>query len=1053
MTRVFPRPEPSAPSRAWPGAGEARNPPLPAYAVELRDRLGEAVAGEVGFGGGDRAMYAYDASVYRQVPIGVVTPRDAADVEAALEVCRRFGAPVLARGCGTSLTGQTVNGAVVFDFTRHMDRIAELTPLRRTARVQPGVICDELRDAAARYGLTFGPDPATHDHATIGGMVGNNSCGVHSVTAGKTVDNVEELEIVTYDGTRMRVGATGEDELECVIAAGGRRGAIYAGLRHIRDTYGDAIRRGLPDIPRRVSGYNLDALLPENGFHVARALVGSEGTLALTLDATCRLVRLPPFRALVVLGYPDIPSSGDDVPWLLRFGAIGLEFTSRHVVTNLQAKGFRLGGEDLLPPGRAWLLTEFGGETQREADARAARLVRAVRSRPHGPSCRFYDDPADETAVWEIRRHSAGTARMPVGLGGHGGWPNWEDAAVHPDVLGPYLRDFLRLLDRHGYDAVFYGHWGQGCVHSRIDFDLRSLGGVRAFRRFMEEAADLVVAYGGSLSGEHGDGHGRAELWPRMFPPELMRAFEEFKRVWDPDGRMNPHKLIDPYPLDAHLREGPAYRPRDLEHVFGYPLDGGSFTEAAGRCFGVGKCRHLSGGVMCPSFMVTREEKHSTRGRARLLQEMAESAGPVEGRWRSEAVREALDLCLACKGCRSDCPVQVDMATYKAEFLHHYYAGRPRPRQAYALGLIDVWARLASRVPRLANAVTHAPVLGRLAKLATGIAPERDAPRFARRTFRRLMAGHVPRNPGGPPVLLWPDTFTEHFQPEVGVAAVDVLESAGFHVIVPEGPLCCGRPLYDYGMLTLARRYLRRVLDAVGPLVEAGIPVVGLEPSCLAVFRDELTNLLPDDLDARRLHANSYLLSEFLTRHAPGWPLPRLRRRALVQVHCHHHAVMGFDAERALLRDMGLDVEIPDSGCCGMAGGFGYEAGEHYAVSMAAGERVLLPKVRAADPGTLIVADGFSCRGQITAGTGRRPLHLAQVLALAIREGELGPVGHTVDGAVGSAADHAAGDGGGGHRGLRALVAGGAGAAVAVAAALAARRRVRVPSRETHHGR
>ncbi|MEU8198354.1 FAD-binding oxidoreductase [Microbispora amethystogenes] len=362
----------------WPRPGEARNPPQPPYAGELRDRLGEVVAGEVRFGGGDRALYAYDDSVYRQVPIGVVTPRDEADVEAALEVCRRFGAPVLARGCGTSVTGQTVNAAVVFDFTRHLDRVGEISPARRTARVQPGVICDRLRDAAAPYGLTFGPDPATHDHATLGGMIGNNSCGTHSLAAGKTVDNIEELEILTFDGTRMRVGATGDDELECVIAAGGRRGAIYAGLRHIRDTYADAIRRGLPDIPRRVSGYNLDALLPENGFHVARALVGSEGTLALVLGATCRLVRLPPRRALVVLGYPDIPSSGDDVPWLLRFGPIGLEFTSGHVVANLHAKGFRLGGEALLPPGRAWLLAEFGGETQGEADARAGRRAVAA---------------------------------------------------------------------------------------------------------------------------------------------------------------------------------------------------------------------------------------------------------------------------------------------------------------------------------------------------------------------------------------------------------------------------------------------------------------------------------------------------------------------------------------------------------------------------------------------------------------------------------------------------------------------------------------------------
>ncbi|WP_055481986.1 FAD-binding and (Fe-S)-binding domain-containing protein [Sphaerimonospora mesophila] len=981
------------------GHADARNPPLPPYAAELRAALDRAVAGDVRFGPGDRAMYAHEASIFRQVPVGVVLPRDAGDVEAALAVCRRFGAPVLGRGCGTSLAGQSVNEAVVFDFTRHMDAIVGLDPGRRSARVQPGVICDALRDAAEPYGLTFGPDPATHDHATLGGMIGNNSCGVHSVMAGKTVDNIDELDVVTYDGTRMRVGPTAEAELERVIMAGGRRGAIYAGLRRIRDTYARAIREGMPDIPRRVSGYNLDALLPENGFNVARALVGSESTLALTLEATCRLVESPPHRSLVVLGYPDIPSSGYDVPWLLGFGAIGLEFTSRHVVDNLRAKRFPAARHArLLPPGEAWLLMEFGGETRREADARARALIRALatlRTRPYPgghtpPSHRFYEEPDEAAAVWEIRSESAGTSRMPVGLGGHGGWPNWEDAAVAPERLGPYLRDFVRLLDRYGYDGVFYGHWGDGCVHCRIDFDLRTAEGVRRYRRFMEEAADLVVSHGGSLSGEHGDGHGRAELWPRMFPPELMRAFAEFKRLWDPEGRLNPHKLIDPYPLDAHLREGTAYHPEQPATVFAFPQDGGGFAEAVGRCFGVGACRRVGGGVMCPSFMVTREERHSTRGRARLLQEMCETGGPIGDGWRSEEVKEALDLCLACKGCRGDCPVRVDIATYKAEFLHHYYAGRLRPRQAYALGLIDVWARLAARVPELANAVTHAPGLRRVVKLAAGVAPERDVPRFARRTFRAVFAARSrrlgERNVGGPPVLLWPDTFTDHFQPEIGVAAVTVLEAAGFRVIVPDGPLCCGRPLYDYGMLRLARRYLRRVLDALRPHLEAGIPLVGLEPSCLAVFRDELVNLMPRDLDARRLHAQSLTLSEFLTGHAADWPVPRLRRAALVQPHCHHHAVMGLAAEKRLLREMELDAEFPDAGCCGMAGSFGYEAGERYRVSMAAGERVLLPRVRACPPDTLIIADGFSCRGQIADGTGRTALHLAEVLALAIRE-------------------------------------------------------------------
>jgi FAD/FMN-containing dehydrogenase/Fe-S oxidoreductase len=966
---------------------------VPGLVRELR----RDVRGEVRFTPGDRALYAYDASIFRQPPLGVVIPRDADDVEAALAACREHGAPVFGRGCGTGLAGQTVNAAVVFDFSKHMHGIDGIDPAGRVARVQPGVVCDTLRDAAEEYGLTFGPDPATHDHATLGGMIGNNSCGTHSVMAGKTVDNIDELEVLTYDGTRMWVGATGEDELARIINAGGRRGAIYSGLKRIRDTYAEDIRAGMPHIPRRVSGYNLDQLLPENGFNVARALVGTESTCALTLSATCRLVHSPPQRSLVALGYPDIPSSGDDVAWLMDgFEPIAVEFMSEQVIEHLHAKGFDFGGADLLPEGRGWVLVEFGGEDKAEADAKAERLIRALDRRPAAPTHRIYEDPAREATVWEARKHGVGSTRMPLALGGHPGWPNWEDAAVPPEQLGHYLRDFEKLLARHGRDGVTFGHWGQGCVHCRIDWNLRTRDGVAEYRRFMEEAADLVVSHGGSLSGEHGDGHGRAELWPKMFSPRLMHAFEEFKALWDPDDKLNPHKLVDPYPLDTHLREGAGYQTLPLATAFAFPEDDGSFADAVGRCFGVGACRHLDGGVMCPSFMVTREEKHSTRGRARLLQEMTRAAGPLKDRWRSDDVREALDLCLACKGCRGECPVRVDMASYKAEFLHHHYRRRVRPRQAYALGLIDKWARLASHVPALANATTHAPGISRIAKAAAGIAPQRHAPRFAAQTFVDWFAARPVRHPDGPPVLLWPDTFTNYFAPQVGVAAVGVLEAAGFRVRLPaRRGLCCGRPLYDYGMLTLARRYLRRVLRQLAPQLRDGTPVVGLEPSCLAVFRDELGNLFPHDPDAQRLRAQSLSLPEFLRAHAPNWPLPRLDRDALVQVHCHQHAVIGFDTERDLLERMGVGLEMAEAGCCGMAGSFGYEAGEKYEVSVAAAERALLPKVRAAAADRLILANGFSCRSQIESLGNRHGLHVAEVLAMAIEHGPTGSTGST----------------------------------------------------------
>jgi FAD/FMN-containing dehydrogenase/Fe-S oxidoreductase len=981
-----------------PATNVSRHPAVPAYAEPLERELQAAIDGEVRFDAGARGLYAYDASVFRQVPIGVVIPRHEQDVLAALEACRRHGAPVLGRGCGTALAGQAVNTAVIFDFSKYLNTLVHLDPQARRARVQPGLICDELRDAAEDHQLTFGPDPATHDHATLGGMIGNNSCGTHSVMAGKTVDNVDEMDVVTYDGVRMRVGRTSDEQLEAIIAQGGRRGAIYESLKHLRDTYADVIRSGMPDIPRRVSGYNLDQLLPENGFNVAGALIGTEGTCALTLEATVRLVPSPRKRGLVVLGYPDIPASGYDVPWLMGFDPIALEFTSRHVLENMHAKGMSFG-EDRLPPGEAWLLIEFGGDSQDEADAKAERLFTALDERgDDGPSHRLYEDPDSESAVWEIRRHSAGTSRMPVDLGDHGGWPNWEDAAVPPERLGDYLSDYLKLLKRYDYDGVFFGHWGQGCIHCRINYDLRTSDGVATYRRFMEDAADLVVSYGGSLSGEHGDGHGRAELWPKMFPPELMRAFAEFKRIWDPDNRMNPGKLVDPYPLDSHLREGTSYAPLPLKTTFQWPLDGHDFASAVGRCFGVGKCRHLHGGVMCPSFMVTRDEKDSTRGRARLLQEMAEASGPVKDRWRSEEVKQSLDLCLACKGCKGDCPVKVDVASYKAEFLHHYYQGRLRPRQAYALGLIPVWARIASRLPRLANLATHAPGISRVVKAAGGVAADRVPPRFATRTFRDWFdQAHHDWRPEAERVLLWPDTFVNYFEPEIGVATVDVLEAAGFRVDLPREGLCCGRPFYDYGMLGLAKRYLSRILDAVRDDIRAGVSIVGMEPSCVAVFRDELLNLFPGDADAQRLSAQTFTLSEFLRKHAPDFQPPELHANALVQAHCHHRSVMGFDAEEEVLRSLGLELEMPDSGCCGMAGSFGYEAGDRYDVSVAAGERVLLPAVRDAADDTVIVADGFSCRSQIKAGTGRRALHLAQVIALAYREGRTGPAGRPED--------------------------------------------------------
>jgi FAD/FMN-containing dehydrogenase/Fe-S oxidoreductase len=947
--------------------------------------LRSKIRGEVRFDRGSRAMYSTDASNYRQLPVGVVIPREMEDVVQTLAVCREFGLPVLARGGGTSLAGQCCNAAVVLDFSKYLHHVLSVDPERRTARVQAGCVLDELRHAAERYNLTFGPDPATHSHNTLGGMIGNDSCGVHSVMAefygpgARTADQVEELEIVTYDGLRLTVGPTPEDELERIISEGGRRGEIYSKLRDLRDRYADLIRERFPNIPRRVSGYNLPQLLPENGFNVARALVGSESTCVTVLEAKLTLVPSPRSRSLLVLGYPSVFEAGDHIPRIREFKPIGCEGMDDLLVEDMKKKGIHPEDVQLLPPGRGWLMVEFGGNTKEESDARAHEAMDALRDEPNPPTMKLFDDPEEEHQLWIVRESGLGaTARVP---GEPDNWPGWEDSAVAPDQVGPYLREFRELLDRYGYEAALYGHFGQGCIHCRISFDLYTAEGIETWKHFLEDAADLVVRHGGSLSGEHGDGQARGWLLPRMFGDELVQAFREFRAIWDPEGRMNPGKIVDPYPVDSNLRIGPEYRPQQPETHFHFPRDDGSFARGVLRCVGVGECRREEGGTMCPSYMVTREEEHSTRGRSRLLFEMLQGEFLQDG-WRDPHVKESLDLCLACKGCKGDCPMSVDMATYKAEFLSHYYEGRLRPRAAYSMGLIHWWARLAAHAPRLVNLASHTPLLRDAIKALGGVSLQREVPRFAEETFRDWFARR-PQREGGMPVLLWPDTFTDHFHPEIGKAAVEVLEDAGYSVEIPTAGLCCGRPLYDFGMLDLATHQLRDILRALRPWIAAGVPLVGLEPSCVTVFRDEMGNLLPGDEDAHRLAAQTYLLSELLDAHTPGYAPPRMDRKAVVHGHCHHKAVIGMTAEANLLAKMGLDFEILDSGCCGMAGSFGFEA-EHYDVSIAIGERVLLPAVRKASADTLIVADGFSCRQQIEQTTGRRALHLAEVLQMAL---------------------------------------------------------------------
>ncbi|MCX5091059.1 FAD-binding oxidoreductase [Streptomyces sp. NBC_00365] len=960
--------------------------------------------GEVAFDVTARALTTMDASNYRRVPLGVVCPRDADDVAAALSVCRAHGVPVVPRGGGTSIAGQATGTGVVLDLTRHMNRIVALDPEARTAVVQPGVVLDRLQEAAAPHGLRFGPDPSTHSRCTLGGMIGNNSCGSHSVAWGTTADSVRELTVVKGNGSVVRLGRNWQG------APDGLRALVEGELARLRT--------GFPELPRRISGYALDALLPEKGADVARSFCGSEGTLGVLTEAVVRLVEAPRARALAVLAYADESAAAQAAAGLLPLGPLTVEGMAADLVPP----------DAGLPRGGAWLFVETGGADPAQARARADAIVRAA----DVLDSLVVTDPAAQRVLWRLREDASGTAtRMPDGSEA---WPGWEDCAVPPARLGAYLRDFRHLLSAHDLRGTPYGHFGDGCIHVRIDFDLLTSAGTARFRRFSEELAELVVSHGGSLSGEHGDGQARAELLPRMYGTELVGLFERAKDLWDPDDLLNPGMLVRPHRLDENLRF--AVLPREpVDVAFGYPADGGDFSAAVRRCVGVAKCRTTTAGdsgVMCPSFRATGEEEHSTRGRARLLHEMLAGEVVTDG-WRSTEVRDALDLCLSCKGCRSDCPVGVDMATYKAEFLHHHYEGRRRPVAHYTMGRLPVWLRLVDRTrsAALLNSLSSVGPLAALAKRLGGIAPEREIPRLAPETFsrwwgrrfkervRRMLReeAYGPETEAadspGAAAFLWPDTFTEHLSPSVGRAAVRVLEAAGVDVMLPptvvmqkrtpragethhpwsvgaRGHVCCGLTYVSTGQLDRARAVMRRTLDLMGVFLDPDVHprppvVVVLEPSCAAALRTDLPELLHDDPRAARLASAVLTFAEALERLAPDWSPPRLDRPVAGQTHCHQHAVLGDAADRRLREAAGLTGTLA-GGCCGLAGNFGFEKG-HYEVSKTCAEEQLLPAVRAATPDTLLLADGFSCRTQLEQLAGRKGRHLAEVLAEALDQG------------------------------------------------------------------
>ncbi|WP_149180044.1 FAD-binding and (Fe-S)-binding domain-containing protein [Streptomyces sp. TRM49041] len=959
-------------------------------AAEVTAALARADCGEVAGDAGRRAQYSADASNYRRVPLAVVFPRERRHVLNAIAACRRLGVPITSRGAGTSTSGQAVGSGVVIDFSRHLNGLLTLDPTARTATVQPGIVLDDLQTAASEHGLLFGADPSTHSRCTLGGMIGNNACGTHSLAWGRTADNVLELEVVTYGGTVIRLGEMTRHEIDEAVAEGGERGRLVGALHQLARSELATLRTALGRFPRQVSGYALEHLLPEKGFNLARAFVGGEGTLAVVLSATVRLVMPPPARALVVLGYEDACAAADAVPALLEHRLLALEGLDR-ALTGIVTRPETCAAIDTLPDAGAWLFAELGGD-EHELPGKARTLADAARKAAGFTGGEIVTDPVRAGQLWRIREDGAGLAtRLPGGTsqppragGGSEAWPGWEDAAVPPDRLGSYLRRFTDLLARHDLRGAVYGHFGEGCLHVRIDFDFTTERGTAVFRAFVTEAAELVAAHGGSLSGEHGDGQARSELLPLMYGPDVIALFERFKNIWDPDNGLNPGMIVRPLPVDGNLRIDPHRTLLPLARpTTGFPLhaDDGDFAKATRRCVGVGKCRTAAhrGDVMCPSYRVTLDEKDSTRGRARLLYEMTQGEVITDG-WRSTEVRDALDLCLSCKGCSVDCPVGVDVATYKSEFLHHHYKGRVRPAAHYTMGWLPLLSRVAARVPRLVDRLMSSR-LAPLVKRLGGIAAEREVPSFARETFLAWFRGRTPEGDGTRgPVMLWVDSFNNHFSPDVLKAGVRVLEHAGYRVRVPEGTQCCGLTWTTTGQLGVARRVARRTVRALGPV---GMPVVGLEPSCTAALRTDLPELLDGDENARALARSTVTLAELLVHHTPGWQPPRLDVRSISQTHCHQYATSGFGADSALLRTMGVDNTGLGPGCCGLAGNFGFERG-HYDVSVAVGEQVLLPTVREAAPDTVVLADGFSCRTQIAQRTDGRGTHLAELIARAL---------------------------------------------------------------------
>jgi FAD/FMN-containing dehydrogenase/Fe-S oxidoreductase len=928
--------------------------------------------GEVDASSRRRAEYSTDASNYRVVPEVVAFPQDADDLVAALGVARECGAPVTMRAGGTSIAGNSIGPGIVVDTSRYMNRILSVDPDRRAARVQPGAILAQLQAQAGRFGLRFGPDPSTVTRACFGGTIANNACGPRALVYGKAADNVLSLDVVDGQGNRFIAA----DDL-----------SVIPGLEAWVDNHLSLIRQEFGKTTRQVAGYSLEHLLKENGHHLGRFLGGTEGTLAVIVEAEVRLVKPPRHLLMGAFGYDDMANAADAVVPMLKFKPQAIEGFDATLVDRVRAVK---GGTQIpeLPAGTSYLFVETGGDTPEEAAEAMRRIVAEARALSH----RIVPDPKEATRLWAIRADGAGLAgRTEENVEA---WPGWEDAAVPPRNLGAYLRELDLLLKRHGLSGQKYGHFGEGCVHMRLDFPLRR--DTTVFRTFMEEAADLAVKQGGSISGEHGDGRARSELLVRQYSPTAIRAFAEIKNFFDPHNLLNPGVIVDPRPLDTDLRRPHAPVVKRLKG-FAFTEDHGDLSEAVHRCTGVGKCRgeliEHDAGFMCPSYEATKDEKDVTRARARVLQDAIN--GSLIGGLTAPEVIDSLDLCLSCKACSSDCPSAVNMAAYKSEVLYRKYRHRIRPIMHYSLGWLPRWLKITGLAPRPINALLKPRWIERIVVKLAGLDTRRHMPRFAV-PFRRsaIARAHRATSPTAAPnrVLLWTDSFNDGISPEVPEAILAVLEDAGIEVVIAGAQACCGVTWISTGQLEGARKRMLDLLKVLGPFAVNGIPIVGVEPSCTATLRSDLVELLPDDPRAHAVSRSVFTLAEVLTGRSSvkpreGWAPPRLDDvTAVVQPHCHHYSVMGFSADREILAATGATV-TEASGCCGMAGMWGTTS-DHYDVSVAVAKNSLLPKLEDSPEGSVYLSDGFSCRTQADDLAGVTGLHLAQLLASRMERSE-----------------------------------------------------------------